>query len=153
MEKSEEKAGWLAVDIHPWLFFTSAAVIIGSVVIAILFQAVGGDIFTIIQEGIATGAGWLFIMTMNIILVFVLVLMVSRYGNIRLGGSDAKPEFSILGWFAMLCPPTGCRPNTALLPAARNTFTQWCGPDLKRRFLTRMQSLSRFPTGRKTWSG
>ncbi len=102
MENSEEQEGWLAIDIHPWVFFTSAAIIIGSVVLAILFQASVGDIFTTIQEGIATGAGWLFIMTMNIILVFVLVLMVSRYGDIRLGGSDAKPEFSTLGWFAML---------------------------------------------------
>src|SRR6056297_1600388 len=102
MENSEEKEGWLAIDIHPWVFFTSAAIIIGSVVLAILFQSSVGDIFTTIQTGIATGAGWLFIMTMNIILVFVLVLMVSRYGDIRLGGSDAKPEFSTLGWFAML---------------------------------------------------
>ncbi len=102
MENSEEQEGWLAIDIHPWVFFTSAVIIIGSVVIAILFQASVGDIFTTIQEGIATGAGWLFIMTMNIILVFVLVLMVSRYGDIRLGGSDAKPEFSTMGWFAML---------------------------------------------------
>lgn len=102
MKNSADQEGWLAVDIHPWVFFTSAAIIIGSVIIAISFQASVGDIFTTIQEGIATGAGWLFIMTMNIILVFVLVLMVSRYGDIRLGGSDAKPEFSTLGWFAML---------------------------------------------------
>ena len=102
MEKNEEKRGWLAIDIHPWVFFTSATIIIGSVVLAIAFQSRVGDLFATIQTGIATGAGWLFIMTMNIILVFVLVLMVSRHGDIRLGGSDAKPEFSTLGWFAML---------------------------------------------------
>src|SRR6056297_2095617 len=102
MENNEEKRGWLAIDIHPWVFFTSAAIIIGSVALAIAFQSKVGDLFATIQTGIATGAGWLFIMTMNIILVFVLVLMVSRHGDIRLGGSDAKPEFSTLGWFTML---------------------------------------------------
>jgi choline/glycine/proline betaine transport protein len=102
MADSEEYESWFAVDIHPWVFFSSAAIIIGSVVVAILFQAQIGDVFETIQSTIATGAGWFFIMTMNIILVFVLVLMVSRFGDIRLGGSDAKPEFSKMGWFAML---------------------------------------------------
>lgn len=102
MADSEEYESWFAVDIHPWVFFSSAAIIIGSVVMAILFQAQLGDVFETIQTTIATGAGWFFIMTMNIILVFVLVLMVSRFGDIRLGGSDAKPEFSKMGWFSML---------------------------------------------------
>ncbi len=98
----EQQESWLAVDIHPWVFFTSAFLIIGSVVAAILFQARIGDLFESVQRNIATGAGWFFIMTMNVILVFVLVLMVSRYGDIRLGGADARPEFSRVGWFSML---------------------------------------------------
>ncbi|MFW5827066.1 MAG: BCCT family transporter [Alkalispirochaeta sp.] len=102
MADSEDYESWFAVDIHPWVFFSSALIIIGSVVAAIMFQAQLGNLFETIQSAIATGAGWFFIMTMNIILVFVLVLMVSRFGDIRLGGSDAKPEFSKLGWFAML---------------------------------------------------
>ncbi len=97
-----DSESWLAVDIHPWVFFTSAALIIGSVALTILFQARVGDLFELIQGAVATGAGWFFVMTMNIILVFILVMMVSRHGDIRLGGSDAKPEFSKLGWFAML---------------------------------------------------
>jgi choline/glycine/proline betaine transport protein len=102
MAKQEENESWLSVDIHPWVFFTSAFLIIGSVTLAVIFQASVGDLFEMIQNSIATGAGWFFIMTMNLILVFVLILMVSRYGDIRIGGSDAKPEFSTLGWFAML---------------------------------------------------
>ncbi len=102
MADSEEYESWFAVDIHPWVFFTSAAVIIGSVALAIVFQTQIGNVFQTIQDSIATGAGWFFIMTMNIILVFVLVMLVSRYGDIKLGGSDARPEFSRTGWFAML---------------------------------------------------
>ncbi len=102
MEKKKEKESWFAIDIHPWVFFISAFLIIGSVALAIIFQASVGDLFETIQTTIATGAGWFFIMTMNVILVFVLIVMVSRHGDIRLGGSDAKPEFSTLGWFAML---------------------------------------------------
>ena len=54
----EEQEGWFAVDIHPWVFFTSALLIIGSVALAILFQARIGDLFAGLQTGIATGAGW-----------------------------------------------------------------------------------------------
>ncbi len=103
MENGEEqKEGWFCLDIHPWVFFTSAAIIIGSVTAAILFQKQMGDLFGTVQENISTGAGWFFILTMNVILVFVLLLVISRHGDIRIGGSDAKPEFSRLGWFAML---------------------------------------------------
>lgn len=102
MNKAEEKESWFALDIHPWVFITSAVIIIGSVLLAVLFQAKVGDLFETIQTAISTGAGWFFIITMNVILVFILVLMVSRYGDIRLGGSDARPEFSMLGWFSML---------------------------------------------------
>lgn len=98
----EQRESWFAVDIHPWVFFTSAFIIMSSVAAAILFQAHIGDVFEAIQRNIATGAGWFFIMTMNVILVFVLVTMIGRYGDIRLGGSDAKPEFTRMGWFAML---------------------------------------------------
>ncbi|MFW6364265.1 MAG: BCCT family transporter, partial [Spirochaeta sp.] len=100
--EGETDSGWLAVDIHPWVFFTSAIVIIGSVVLAIVFQAYVDGLFEAIQNLVATYAGWFFILTMNIILIFVLVMMVGRYGDIRLGGSDAKPEFTNLGWFSML---------------------------------------------------
>ena len=102
MADTEDSEGWFAVDIHPWVFFASAAIIIGGVALAIAFQAQMGDVFETIQSSVATGAGWFFVMTMNIILVFILVLMVSRHGDIRLGGSDAKPEFSRMGWFCML---------------------------------------------------
>ncbi|MDO5060439.1 MAG: BCCT family transporter [Actinomycetaceae bacterium] len=36
------------------------------------------------------------------IFVFVLVLAFSRFGNVRLGGVDAKPEFSTFAWGSML---------------------------------------------------
>lgn len=101
-DESPERESWFAVDIHPWVFFCSAGIIIGSVVLTIVFQARVGGLFEVIQSTISMGAGWFFIMTMNIILVFIVVTMVGRHGNIRLGGSDAEPEFSLLGWFAML---------------------------------------------------
>ncbi len=48
--------------------------------------------------------GWLFQISGNIFLAICLYLMFSKYGNIRLGGPDAKPELSDWNWFAIsLC--------------------------------------------------
>jgi len=96
------KESWFAVDIHPWVFFTSAFLIFGSVILTIVYHAHVDEIFASLQANVAAGAGWFFVMTMNVVLVFIVVVMVGRHGDIRLGGSDAKPEFSTLGWFAML---------------------------------------------------
>ena len=38
----------------------------------------------------------------NVFVIFCLVLVFLPLGKIRIGGVDAKPEFSIISWFAML---------------------------------------------------
>ncbi|MFP4158783.1 MAG: BCCT family transporter [Desulfobacterales bacterium] len=101
-QEQEKTEGWFHLDVHPQVFFISAGLIFFFVVITILFQHYVGDIFEQIQSSISEYAGWLFIMTVNVVLVFILVLLAGRFGNIRLGGPDAAPEFSLPGWFAML---------------------------------------------------
>jgi len=94
--------GWFHLDVHPQVFFISAALIIIFVAATIFFQQYLGDIFQQMQTAMSRYAGFFFIWTVNIVLVFVLVLLAGRFGSIRLGGPDAKPEFSTMGWFAML---------------------------------------------------
>lgn len=84
------------------VFYTSASLIIGFVIISVFFNEILGNVFNPLLNGISTNAGWFFTLTVNIILLFILYLMFSQYGNIRLGGDDAEPEFSTLSWFAML---------------------------------------------------
>ena len=71
-------------------------------IISLLFNEVIGDIFNPLLNSISTNAGWFFSLTVNLILIFILYLMFSGYGNIRLGGEDAVPDFSTHSWFAML---------------------------------------------------
>ena len=102
-ELSPEKSGMSPrFDVHPQVFFISAAIIIGFVVFTIFFSKMVGDFFGPLQAAISTNAGWFFVLTMNAILFFTLYLMFSRYGDIRLGGDDAEPDFSTKSWFAML---------------------------------------------------
>lgn len=58
--------------------------------------------FDNVKNGITGTFGWLFVIAVNIFLVFMIFLGSSKFGSIRLGGKDAKPEFSTLAWFSML---------------------------------------------------
>jgi choline/glycine/proline betaine transport protein len=46
--------------------------------------------------------GWFYILSVAIFLMFVIFLMLSRYGDVKLGSDDSEPEYSYLSWFAML---------------------------------------------------
>ncbi|MEZ7835569.1 MAG: BCCT family transporter, partial [Burkholderiaceae bacterium] len=54
------------------------------------------------RPAITSNFDWFFLSAGNVFLVFALALCVSPYGQIRLGGQDAKTDFGYLGWFAML---------------------------------------------------
>jgi glycine betaine transporter len=46
--------------------------------------------------------GWLYLGAMTFFVFFALFLAISKYGNIKLGPDDSKPDYSTASWFAML---------------------------------------------------
>lgn len=51
---------------------------------------------------ITNDLGWFYLVTVLGILIFTLYLAFSKYGKIRLGNDDDRPEYSSFSWFAML---------------------------------------------------
>lgn len=52
--------------------------------------------------------GWLYIMSVFAFIVFLGWMCISKYGSIKLGDDDDKPEFSTFSWYSMLfCGSTG----------------------------------------------
>ncbi len=98
----EGKIAGFDYHINPPVFFIGAALIIGSVFFSFIFGKYIDNLFGAIQTLFSDNAGWLYILVMNIGLLFCFFLLFSRYSNVRLGGPDAKPEFSTPDWFAML---------------------------------------------------
>ena len=92
----------LKFDVHPYIFFISAGLIIFLVALTIYLGKDIKDFFGIMQTAISTYTGWFFVLTMNLILICGLLFMFSRFGDIRLGGDEAETEFSTPAWFAML---------------------------------------------------
>lgn len=76
------------------------------VVLFLLWGVFGTDSLTA-ASGVAFGFainnfGWLFLIGVFAFVVFVVYLMVSKVGNIKLGKDDEKPEYGLFTWFAML---------------------------------------------------
>lgn len=62
------------------------------------FGDIAGNAFTFLTDKF----GWFYLVAMFFFVVFMLYLAFSKYGNIRLGDDDSRPEYSYISWFAML---------------------------------------------------
>ncbi|MDR9501597.1 MAG: BCCT family transporter [Desulfurivibrionaceae bacterium] len=102
MENEESVKEWFHLDVHPWVFFTSVGLIALFVTLTLVFGAHVDDFFSTVQTFISKYAGWFFVWTVNIVLVYVISLLLGRFSGIRLGGAEAIPEFTTLSWFSML---------------------------------------------------
>lgn len=51
---------------------------------------------------IVTNGSWFYVLTVALILVVVVFLGVSRYGDIRLGPDHSQPDYSLITWLSML---------------------------------------------------
>ena len=80
------------------ILFTIWGVIPASVMGSFSMSNVAGTL----QDKITKNFGWLYILILAAILVYVIYLLFSKYGDIKLGKEDDEPEFSYLSWVAML---------------------------------------------------
>jgi choline/glycine/proline betaine transport protein len=92
----------LGLQTIPAVFFTSAGTAFLFVVLAIPFQHEVSRSFGLLTAWVAGNLGWFYILSVSALLVFLLGLAVSRYGEIRLGADDSRPDYSNLTWFTML---------------------------------------------------
>ncbi|MFL9841946.1 BCCT family transporter [Sphingomonas sp. ST-64] len=88
--------------VNPPVFFVSAGLIIAFALLGALFPERARSLFSAVQATIVADFGWLYIAAVAGFLIFVIFLMFSRYGDIKLGPDDSEPEYSYLSWFAML---------------------------------------------------
>ena len=92
----------LKLEIHPTVFWTSAGLIVLFVAFSLFNLEQVTAVFDAVKATITSSAGWFFVAAINVYLGLVIYLLFSRYGDIRLGGADARPEFTTWGWFSML---------------------------------------------------
>lgn len=84
------------------VFYISAAISLFIVMAGALdgnsFSQVTSFLLSFVSEKFA----WLYLIVMLLFVVFCLGIAFSRFGSIRLGPDDLKPQYSTISWFAML---------------------------------------------------
>ncbi|MGO2133416.1 MAG: BCCT family transporter [Halomonas sp.] len=92
----------LGLQTIPGVFFTSVVITLLFVILAVPFDDIVAAKFGQLSDWVAQYLGWFYILTVSSLLVFLLSLAVSRYGKIRLGDDNRRPDYSNLTWFTML---------------------------------------------------
>jgi len=58
--------------------------------------------FKTLRSWFEVKAGWLYILGVAIFLIFIIFIMMSRFGDIKLGPDHSEPDYSYTSWIAML---------------------------------------------------
>ena len=84
------------------VFVVSLAITIIMAIWAVAFNAN----FTVVSNAaysfLTNNFGWLYLMAMTAFVIFSVAIAFSKWGKIKLGPDDSKPEYSTVSWFAML---------------------------------------------------
>lgn len=92
----------LGMDVRAPVFFSSALIIILFVVSGLLAPEATALLLGGAKKWTLHHAHWLFSSATSLMVLFCFALAVLPVGRVRLGGKDAKPEFSTSAWLAML---------------------------------------------------
>lgn len=90
------------LDIHNPVFLISGGVIVIFVIFALLNQELSAEIFGWLRPWLTSTFDWFLMLSVNVMVLFCLLLAISPLGKVRIGGKDAKPDYSYPGWIAML---------------------------------------------------
>ncbi|MFC5988938.1 BCCT family transporter [Marinicrinis lubricantis] len=84
------------------VFSISAAIILLLVVLGAIVPQKFGDIAGLLFDFTTDNFGWFYLLAVFFLILFLILLAVSKFGGIRLGGEDERPEFPFITWIGML---------------------------------------------------
>lgn len=85
------------------VFWIAAAICVAFIAWGIVFTKSLAAVFDLVLFNfLVPNFGWVFILASFGFLAFAIYLACSRYGKIRLGAQNEKPEFSTVSWIAMM---------------------------------------------------
>ncbi|HJE60155.1 MAG TPA: BCCT family transporter, partial [Nocardiopsis listeri] len=87
---------------NPPVFAISGLVVVVFVILGIAFTQPLLDGAEAARDWIGSRLGWFYVLATTFFLGSAIFLMLSRFGGIRLGPDDSRPEFGTIAWFAML---------------------------------------------------
>lgn len=100
----QEKSGLRSssTSIAPRVFWPSAIIIVAFVLYATVFKNSAQDVISTVQKEIISGLGWYYTALVSLFVIFALWVGIGRFGDIKLGKDNERPEFSMASWLSML---------------------------------------------------
>ncbi|TDS17587.1 BCCT family transporter [Sphingobacterium paludis] len=86
----------------PGIIIPSLLFIVCTSLLSVFFPTATDYYLSIVKNALFTNLNWLYVLVVTLFVFFLLFLFLSKYGNIKLGANDAKPEFSFFSWISML---------------------------------------------------
>ncbi|WP_229620058.1 BCCT family transporter [Vibrio parahaemolyticus] len=96
------KVGPFGLDIHNRVFAISGMAIVLFVVATLTFRQQLEPFFAGLRAWLVSNLDWFFLASGNVFVIVCLVLIVTPLGRVRIGGTEATPDYSYAGWLAML---------------------------------------------------
>ncbi|KIF54275.1 BCCT family transporter [Vibrio owensii] len=96
------KVGPFGLDIHNRVFAISGMSIILFVVLTLTFRQQVEPFFAGLRGWLVSNLDWFFLSAGNVFVVVCLLLIVTPLGRVRIGGTEATPDYTYAGWLAML---------------------------------------------------
>lgn len=90
------------LDIHNPVFLVSSVIIVLFVIVSLSYQEASAEFFGWLRPFLTEKFDWFLVSAVNIMLVFCVVLIFLPIGSVRIGGKDAKADYSYPAWIAML---------------------------------------------------
>ena len=84
------------------VFFWTLLIAICVIVFGAYYSSTLGEISARFMSWVSHYFGWLYILSIVAFIGFCVWISLSRFGKVKLGKEDDKPEFSTFSWFAML---------------------------------------------------
>lgn len=89
-------------EMDPVLFWVTGAITLGVVLFGLMAPTQFDTVLSNMQKAITTNLNWYFLLSVAIYLGVCMWVALSKYGDLKLGKADEKPEFSYFAWIAML---------------------------------------------------
>ncbi|MEN2768406.1 BCCT family transporter [Ornithinibacillus xuwenensis] len=84
------------------IFFISAFVILILVIYGAFFPGKFGQIAEMLFNFTTVSFGWLYLLAVFVFVLFLIGISMSKYGKVRLGPQNSRPEYSFFTWIGML---------------------------------------------------
>ena len=86
-----------------WIVFIIASVIILAFTLwAMVFPTNADDTMRVVTLWVAANVGWVYVLTVTVVIGFVLWVAFSKVGSVRMGPDNSRPQYKLFTWVAQL---------------------------------------------------